>query len=115
MKVEKTVKILTVGFIVLTLLFFLILGIMLKVIVDQQRQINELNKTALVFIKGQPEVSDGTGIQMGIEYDVVYIDFDNEIAVLKFKGNDGKPHYSVFSNLLPFTLKEWSENRHFRG
>jgi hypothetical protein len=83
----------------------------------QQRQIDELSSAILDIVISQDAEADTrpTGIEVGREYEVVFIDFKKKIAVLKSKNHDGKIEYSIHCDAYPATLKEWSKKRHFRG
>lgn len=82
---------------------------------DQQRQIDELSSAMLNWVKSQELVDEGLGIQVGVNYDVLFIDFSEELAVLTSKNKAGKTEYYIHRNVPQGVLKEWSSKRHFRG
>ena len=79
-------------------------------------QVNELNCAIDNFVNSQTVIYDGNcGIQSGVEYDVFYIDYARGMAILKSKGENGKPEYTKIHGVQPEILKEWNLNRHFSG
>ena len=81
-----------------------------------ERQIDEFSSATLAWVRTQNVVGDGNcGTQMGVEYDVFFIWYEREIAVLTSKGKGGEIEYTICHNVWPRVLEEWSLKRHFRG
>ncbi len=83
---------------------------------EQQRQLDQNTESVLIWVRSQENAHEGNCcITMGYDYEVVYIDFKNQVGVLKAKTRDGKTEWSIAHEVHPETLKRWSSQRHFRG
>ena len=82
---EKPLKLLCISILLCAIFIGLLSGgLMISYwrINDQQRQIDELKPVAVAFVQSQHVVSDGKcGIKMDTDYDVFYIDYDQELVV----------------------------------
>lgn len=87
-----------------------------KQVKNQQQQIDGFSSTMLAWARSQEVVNEGTCvIEHGVEYNVLFIDYNNKLAVLTSKNNDGKTRYTINLGTPKNLLDEWSSKRHFRG
>jgi hypothetical protein len=83
---------------------------------EQQRQIDEVCSVRLAWVQTQNVISDGICvIKSGTEYNVFFIWYNHETAVLISKGSNGEIEYTICRGVNPDILKEWHTKRQFRG